>query len=117
MSRFCLDCQAELKGRADKKFCDDQCRNNYNNKLKSEDGESVRKINQILNKNRKILKEFADGDKLIKTDLLVKKGFDFDYHTHYHLSNSGMVYICCYDNCYLIDANEDVVFLQQNPRL
>ncbi|RYF12576.1 MAG: DUF2116 family Zn-ribbon domain-containing protein, partial [Flavobacteriales bacterium] len=41
MNRFCLDCNTEIKGRADKKFCDDQCRNNYNNRRKSEDGEFV----------------------------------------------------------------------------
>ena len=26
----CLECGDVIKGRADKKFCDDQCRSNYN---------------------------------------------------------------------------------------
>jgi len=53
--RRCLDCQEPLKGRADKKFCNDLCRNNYNNRLKSESNNLVRRINGILRKNRNIL--------------------------------------------------------------
>lgn len=30
----CLNCDKTLKGRTDKKFCDDYCRNSYNNQLK-----------------------------------------------------------------------------------
>ena len=28
-NKICHYCGAELKGRSDKKFCDDYCRNNY----------------------------------------------------------------------------------------
>ena len=38
--RYCLDCGAVLHGRADKKFCNDQCRNNYNNQLNSVTGQA-----------------------------------------------------------------------------
>ncbi|WP_170122572.1 hypothetical protein [Mucilaginibacter oryzae] len=31
--RVCLDCGTPLQGRADKKFCNDLGRNNYNNQL------------------------------------------------------------------------------------
>ena len=30
-NKKCLSCGKLLKGRVDKKFCDDYCRNNYNN--------------------------------------------------------------------------------------
>jgi hypothetical protein len=30
----CWDCGAELKGRVDMKFCDNQCRGNYNNRIR-----------------------------------------------------------------------------------
>ncbi|MFA6947300.1 MAG: DUF2116 family Zn-ribbon domain-containing protein, partial [Pedobacter sp.] len=33
MERECLDCGAALRGRTDKKFCDDQCRSNFNNRM------------------------------------------------------------------------------------
>jgi hypothetical protein len=48
MNRFCLDCQEPLIGRSDKKFCNDACRSNFNNKLKTQDQNYVRRINAIL---------------------------------------------------------------------
>ena len=36
-SKVCLACGKPLKGRIDKKFCDDYCRNNYNNQQKAKD--------------------------------------------------------------------------------
>lgn len=32
----CLRCNSEFVGRSDKKFCSDNCRNNYNNKMNKE---------------------------------------------------------------------------------
>ena len=55
--KACLACGNILKGRADKKFCNDYCRNNYNNLQKSKDNYSniIRNINNALLKNRKVL--------------------------------------------------------------
>ena len=63
-SKTCLACGKTLKGRIDKKFCDDYCRNNYNNQQKAKGNHSafVRNINNALLKNRKIL-ESLKGDK------------------------------------------------------
>ncbi|MGV3546064.1 MAG: hypothetical protein ACO1N4_03310 [Pedobacter sp.] len=114
MNRFCLDCHSQIKGRADKKFCDDQCRNNYNNKRKSEDGESIRKINQILNRNRKFLREETDnGNARVSKESLSKKGFDFDYHTHYYLAPTGSVYVFCYEYGYTMVENDEVLLLKR----
>ena len=57
MTKTCLDCGNPIIGRADKKFCDDQCRNNYNNKLRADESTAVKNINAILFKNRKILEK------------------------------------------------------------
>uniref|UniRef100_UPI00374D4ADE DUF2116 family Zn-ribbon domain-containing protein n=2 Tax=Ferruginibacter sp. TaxID=1940288 RepID=UPI00374D4ADE len=51
----CLTCGKTIKGRTDKKFCDDYCRNGYNNQLKAGDNNYVRNINNALRKNRRIL--------------------------------------------------------------
>lgn len=55
MERLCLDCGTLIRGRADKKYCDDACRNNYNNRLKVEDNLVIKRVNSILKKNRAIL--------------------------------------------------------------
>ena len=63
-TKNCLSCGKLLKGRVDKKFCDDYCRNNYNNQLKARSSHSayVRSINNTLLKNRKILESVLPGN-------------------------------------------------------
>ena len=58
MERFCSDCGEKLVGRADKKFCNDQCRNNFNNKVNSDTNSVMRNINNVLRKNRRIMEKY-----------------------------------------------------------
>ena len=102
--KLCLACKRVIKGRIDKKFCDDSCRNNYNNSLKSADVNLVRNINNALAKNRRILETFlSEGDEMAKTtkDRLLQKGFQFKYITHTYSNKKGNVYFFCYDVGYL----------------
>lgn len=55
--RTCLDCGEPLRGRADQKFCNDLCRNSYNNKKLGSSTNFMRKINRILKKNHALLEE------------------------------------------------------------
>ena len=50
----CLECDNEIKGRIDKKFCSDYCRNAYNNKLNKDSNNLVRNTNNRLRKNYRI---------------------------------------------------------------
>jgi hypothetical protein len=98
-----------VKGRTDKKFCDDYCRNNYNNQLKSNKINLVRNINNALGKNRRILEGlFADGEEMAKItrDKLLQKGFQFKYITHTYTNKKGNVYFFCYDLGYLSLDND-----------
>jgi hypothetical protein len=61
--RKCLSCDKTLNGRADKKFCNDYCRNAYNNQLKSANSPVVRNINNVLIKNRRILQAMLGEEK------------------------------------------------------
>ncbi|MFZ1527673.1 MAG: hypothetical protein WAT19_02920 [Ferruginibacter sp.] len=102
--KLCLACKRVIKGRIDKKFCDDSCRNNYNNSLKSADVNLVRNINNALAKNRRILETFlSEGDEMAKTtkERLLEKGFQFKYITHTYTNKKGNVYFFCYDVGYL----------------
>lgn len=114
MERFCLDCDAPIKGRADKKFCDDQCRSNYNNRLKADDYSFLKLVNQILKKNREILKtKSADGTVKTRKEVLIKIGFDFNYHTHIHTTTNGGTYFFCYEYGYLALENNEILLVKR----
>jgi len=100
----CLACGKPIKGRTDKKFCDDYCRNNYNNQLKAAKNNVVRNINNALGKNRRVLEGcFKTGEEISKTtkDKLLEKGFQFKYMTHTYTNKKGNVYFFCYDLGYM----------------
>lgn len=117
MEKFCLDCNALLKGRADKKFCDDQCRSNYNNRLKADDHSFLKEVNQTLKKNRAILKaKNPEGKTKVKKDALIRKGFDFNFHTHTYATQKGNTYIFCYEYGYLLLENEEVLLVKREEK-
>jgi predicted nucleic acid-binding Zn ribbon protein len=99
--RFCLDCGEPLRGRADQKYCNDACRNSYNNKKLGETTNLMRNINRILKKNHAILSELNPGEKItvLKT-VLDKNGFSFKYHTSTYTTKTGRIYYFCYDQGY-----------------
>ena len=85
-TRACLTCETMLRGRIDKKFCDDYCRSAYNNQQYQTDRGLgfIRKVNNVLRKNRKILEELAPASAdtyTVSKARLVKKGFNFNYLT------------------------------------
>ncbi len=106
---LCLSCGAVVKGRADKKFCNDYCRNEYNNGLKSATTNLVRNINNALGKNRRILENLIPaGQETAKANAekLLAKGFQFKYGTHSYTNKKGDVYFFCYDRGYLPLEND-----------
>lgn len=100
----CLYCNKIIKaGRPDKKFCSEGHRNLYHNKLKAEERKETKKIDGILKNNRNILKDLLGENKSVnvKQEQLLKKGFEFDYLTHYvtsHFQNNK--YTFCYNYGY-----------------
>ncbi len=112
--KYCLDCNQILHGRADKKFCNDQCRNNYNNQLNSDSYNMVRNINNILKRNRRILEELNPAGKN-KTTLkkLSAKGFNFDYITSVYQTQTGKKYNFCYDYGYLRLDGDEVLLVKR----
>lgn len=110
--KFCLECGDSIVGRTDKKFCSDQCRNSYNNKLNSDSVNTIRNINNHLRKNRRILLSFnPEGKTKIPREKLIKAGFDFKYHTHQHITQKGNIYIYCYDQGYLMLEDNFVLLI------
>jgi len=91
------------KGRRDRQFCDELCKNAYHNKIAYEEEKEAKRINKILKKNRDILKKFSirkDSDEIRKEQLL-KAGFNFDYYTHHTTTfHKNYQYTFCYDYGY-----------------
>lgn len=96
---YCLHCDRVLKGRSDKRFCDDGCRNAYNNERKKDEHEDIGPIDLALKQNRRILKGLlgARKTKITTEKSLLQKGFSFKYHTHDFQPRSGNCYHYCYD--------------------
>jgi hypothetical protein len=108
-TKTCLTCGKPLKGRADKRFCDDYCRNSYNNQLKSASNNLVRNINNALGKNRRILESLlSEGEETAKAnkEKLQRLGFQFKYITHTYITKTGKTYFYCYDYGYLPLEND-----------
>lgn len=102
--KVCLHCGKPIQGRMDKKFCDDYCRNTFNNQQNSNSTNLIRNINYALKRNRNIL--FAlipEGEELAKVprEKLVQGGFNFRYFTHIYQNKKGNIYHYCYDFGYL----------------
>lgn len=107
-AKLCLACGKAVRGRTDKKFCDDYCRNNHNNQLKADEINFVRNVMNALRKNRLILQQIL-GDKLITKihlERLLAKGFQFKYHTNIYDNKKGGLYYYCFEYGYLpIDSD------------
>jgi hypothetical protein len=102
---ICLYCQKPIKsGRSDKKFCDSGCKDAYYNAIKTDEHKQISKIDIILKRNRRVLKKVFNPKKedlLIKREVLLKSGFEFDYHTHLITTRfKSNEYIFCYDYGY-----------------
>lgn len=62
----------------------------------------MRKVNTILTKNHKILKDLNPKGKTKKhRDQLLKNGFDFDFFTHIYTTKDGNEYRFVYEQGYL----------------
>ena len=108
-ARYCLMCDKPVKGRTDKKFCDDYCRNNYNNQLKADCNNLVRNINNALGKNRRILESLIPEQEemgKVSKEKLLEEGFLFKYITHIYSNRKGTNYFFCYDHGYLLLEND-----------
>jgi predicted nucleic acid-binding Zn ribbon protein len=117
MERVCLDCGDTLRGRVDKKFCSDQCRNNYNNRMKLDSTTIVRKTNAILAKNRKIIMELIPEDKVtVHKAKLVDNGFNFNYFTSIYTNKKGQDYFFCYEYGYLPLENDFFMLVHRQAK-
>ena len=122
MERRCLRCGKPLKGRSDKKFCNDDCRTDYHNDRRRAREKELRAVNRILSNNWKILSaQLREGHRDVPAGDLSARNFNFDiytasrllfpgrriywcYNCSYRISRTGIVHIresACQNNAYL----------------
>lgn len=113
MDNFCIYCGESMKGRTDKRFCNEQCRNAWHNSKPNKSEAFIKNINKILRKNRSILR-FAspEGKTTVKKDFLLGLGFDFNYYTNLYSTKNKNTYYFCYDYGYLILENTKVLIVR-----
>lgn len=113
-TRACLECGEAVKGRIDKKFCSDYCRNSYNNKVNKDSKNLIRNINNRLRKNHKILSELnTKGKTKVSRTRLYDKGFDFQLFTSLYTTRAGSTYFYVYDEGYLALENEMYLLIRK----
>jgi hypothetical protein len=107
MERLCQECGARLKGRIDQKFCNDHCRNTYNNRLYKDENIYMIHVGRILRKNRRILKDLnPNGETRARKTTLLSQGFMFKYFTSIGMTKEGHVCFFCYEYGYQPLENE-----------
>ncbi|MFN8300784.1 MAG: hypothetical protein U0T75_16895 [Chitinophagales bacterium] len=117
-TKKCLSCGKVVFGRSDKKFCDDQCRNAYNNSLNSDSEAIVKHVNGILRKNRRIMADLnVTGKTKVPKAKLSEQGFNFNYFTNLLKTKAGSTYYFCYEHGYLpIDNDWYMLVIRDNER-
>lgn len=113
--KTCLECGEKIIGRSDKKFCNDACRNAYNNKQNKDISNLMRNINNKLRKNFRILSEqnFTDGKVKTTRQKLSIAGFEFTYFTHFKVYKNGAEYRFVYDIGYKF-LEDDWILIVKN---
>jgi len=95
----CLECNEIINGRTDKKFCSQYCKSAYHYKQNlRKDKTRFQKIDKILKKNRKILKQFnRAGKATVVKAILLNEGFNPKYFTNYWKAKNNNLYLFCYE--------------------
>ncbi len=110
----CLECGEEIRGRSDKKFCSDYCRNAFNNRVNTDSKNLLRNTNNRLRKNYKTLSELnKTGKTKISKNKLIDKSFDFKLFTTIYTTKTGNVYYYVYDQGYLKLENDYYMLIKQ----
>lgn len=111
----CLECGEKLIGREDKKFCNDGCRNAYNNRMNKDNTKLMRNVNNKLRKNYRILCELNPGGKSkASRSKMLSLGFNFEFITNVLHTKNGNTYYFLYDQGYLPLENEYYMLVKRD---
>jgi hypothetical protein len=115
--KSCQTCGRHIRGRTDKRFCNDACRNSFHNQVNAVSNNYIRQINHLLQRNRRILASLIRGNAQkakIEHKQLVELGYHFQYYTHERTNRKGNSYRFCYDYGYQL-LSENVLMIVYQP--
>ena len=118
LKNYCPECNEQLRGRTDKKFCSDSCRSVFHNRQKSEQSIVLKMIDKRLKRNRKILMGLYDAlhndTKLVPLKYVENLGFAFNFYTHIE-TDSHQEMVFCYEYGYRKVDKQKVQLVKQIP--
>ncbi|SDX50725.1 MULTISPECIES: hypothetical protein [Aequorivita] len=106
----CKSCNKLLSGRSDKKFCDTYCKSSYHYQKSIEEKPNFyTKVDKQLKTNRRILKNFnRAGKATVRSEILINKGFNPNFFTHYWKNKNQDVYLFIYEYGFLKKSEHGV---------
>jgi predicted nucleic acid-binding Zn ribbon protein len=114
-TKKCPECGSVITGRSDKRFCSDGCRNVLHNRERQQQVASIRSVNHILIRNRRILLAAVESSKQrVPLAYLRAKGFNFHFFTHQVKSASGETVTFCYDVGYRQESSNLLALLKED---
>lgn len=116
-ARFCKVCGNQLKGRRDKKYCDQICKNQYHADMRALHRTEVSADLSFLFRNRTILHEILDQEgsnkKKIPRSVLQFMGFKFNNYTGAHVNKQGKTYHFVFDYSWMAFSDKEVLILKR----
>lgn len=113
MIQFCVQCEQELRGRIDKRFCSDSCRTQYHNEANRTRNQRYNRVHRGLKKNYTILKTFAKtGKSKLQLRELILLGFETTKVTGVKFAKSGKITFELYDLNYRISDKNQLEFVK-----
>jgi hypothetical protein len=112
----CKICNNLVKGRSDKKFCSQRCKNYYHINLRKVTAIAVKDIDIILHRNRSILLEVLGKNllqKKVPRILLEKKKFNFKYTTHWHINSKNKTFFWVYDFGWMSFSDDEILLVRK----
>jgi hypothetical protein len=110
MEKTCLTCGEKLTGRADKKYCNDACKNEFHNQQNSQRSTVEKQQWSLARKNRGILSGIlASGMAEIGVTDLERFGFNFEGLTGLKRQGKGIFLLYCFEFMLKLRGNACVI--------
>ena len=111
--RKCKECGEKLLGRSDQQCCGDQCRANYNRRLRAEKSrlnpEGIAAIQKTILHNYNILWQLQSlGESVVEKATMCSMGFHFGYITNI-VEKNGSIFYFCFNKGYIAIGNDVLI--------